>query len=159
MKRITLLFILFFCFISDTISSKKNLPLPRFASIKFNEVNVRKGPVRDCPIEWVFVKKGEPVEIIAEYEQWLKIRDINGEGGWAHATVISGDRYVVVTAKNIIPILASPEKYENIVAKVSSGLRCKLRKSEKNWCKIICQSYEGWIQRKYLWGIYQDEKI
>ena len=58
--------------------SKEKLPIPRFVTIKFDEVNVRTGPVIDCPIEWVFIRKGEPVEIIAEYEQWRKVRDING---------------------------------------------------------------------------------
>jgi len=66
--------------------SKEKLPIPRFVTIKFDEVNVRTGPVIDCPIEWVFIRKGEPVEIIAEYEQWRKVRDINGEGGWVHAS-------------------------------------------------------------------------
>jgi SH3-like domain-containing protein len=37
------------------------LPLPRFASLKSDEVNVRKGPGHDHAIAWVFHRAGLPV--------------------------------------------------------------------------------------------------
>ena len=135
----------------------KKLPVPRYVSIKFNEVNARTGPTEDCPIEWVFIKKGEPVEVIAEYDQWRKIRDINSEGGWVHSRVISGNRSVVFVAKNTMPLVASPGKYDQIVAKLTPQIRCSLHRCEKDWCKVSCRSYKGWIARKFLWGVYPDE--
>lgn len=132
------------------------LPIPRFVTIKFNEVNARTGPEYDCPIEWVFIKKGEPVEVIAEYGQWRKIRDINDEGGWVHSSVISGKRSVVVVAHNIIPLIESPGKYDKIVVKLKPQIRCGLHKCTGDWCLISCKSYKGWISRKFLWGIYPD---
>lgn len=135
----------------------KKLPVPRFVTIKFNEVNVRTGPAVDCPIEWVFIKKGEPVEIVAEYDQWRKIRDVRGEGGWVNASGVSGKRSVIIIAKNTTPLLYAPNKYDNMVVKVSPGLRCGLKKCEADWCLIECQSYKGWISKKYLWGVYPEE--
>ena len=85
--------------------SKEKLPIPRFVTIKFDEVNVRTGPVVDCPVEWVFIRKGEPVEIIAEYEQWRKIRDLSEEGGWVHASALSAKRSVILISKNISLII------------------------------------------------------
>ena len=58
------------------------LPIPRFASLKSDEVNVRTGPGSRYPIDWVFKRKGMPVEIVAEFENWRKIRDWQGAGGW-----------------------------------------------------------------------------
>jgi SH3-like domain-containing protein len=139
------------------LAEQKNLPVPRFVTIKFNEVNARTGPVRDCLIEWVFVKKGEPVEIIAEYDQWRKIRDIKGEGGWVHANVVSGKRSVVVVAEKEISLLSAPDKYDQIVAKLSPQIRCDLHKCKQDWCKVSCKSYKGWVARKFLWGVYPDE--
>lgn len=139
------------------IANKDKLPVPRFVSIKFNEVNVRTGPTKDCPIEWVFIKKGEPVEIIAEYEEWRKIRDIRGEGGWAHASVLSGYRFVVITSNNILPLLKSPGKYDDIIAKLSPGLRCDLKKCKNDWCMVEHKGYKGWVPKKHLWGIYPSE--
>ena len=137
-------------------AAPKNLPVPRFVTIKFDEVNARTGPERDCPIEWVFIKKGEPIEVITEYDQWRKIRDIKGEGGWVHSSVISGKRSVVVVAKNTMPLLKSPGKYDQIVAKLVPQIRCSLYKCQKDWCQIGCKSYKGWIAKKYLWGVYPD---
>lgn len=145
------------CIAFSAFAIPKNLPVPRYVTIKFNEVNARTGPTEDCPIEWVFIKKGEPVEVIAEYDQWRKIRDINGEGGWVHSRVISGNRSVVFVAKNTMPLVASPGKYDQIVAKLIPQIRCSLIKCEKDWCKVNCKSHKGWIARKFLWGVYPDE--
>src|SRR5476649_1199442 len=46
------------------------LPIPRFASLRSDEVNVRTGPGTRYPVDWVFKRKGMPIEIVAEYENW-----------------------------------------------------------------------------------------
>lgn len=154
------IFIIFFLVITNTFSTfatPKKLPIPRFVTIKFDEVNARTGPTKDCPIEWVFIKKDEPVEVIAEYDQWRKIRDINGEGGWVHSRVISGNRSVVFVAKNTMPLVAAPGKYDQVIAKLTPQIRCSLYSCEKDWCRVNCKSYKGWVARKFLWGVYPDE--
>ena len=40
------------------------LPLPRFASLKSGNVNVRVGPGKENAILWNYVKAGLPVEIV-----------------------------------------------------------------------------------------------
>jgi SH3-like domain-containing protein len=157
MSKALVLVIINLIWITAACAVPKNLPIPRFVTIKFDEANARTGPVNDCPIEWVFVKKGEPVEVIAEYEQWRKIRDIKGEGGWVHSSVISGKRSVVIVAKNTMPLLEAPGKYDQIVAKLVPQIRCGLHQCKKDWCQVSCKSYKGWVARKFLWGIYPDE--
>ena len=144
-------------YVHISMAVPNNFPVPRFVTIKFNEVNARTGPENDCPIEWVFVKKSEPVEVIAEFGQWRKIRDIKGEGGWVHSTVIAGNRSVVVVSKNPILLLGSPGKYEDVVVKLLPEIRCSLNKCQKEWCQITCKSYKGWVARKFLWGVYPEE--
>ncbi len=134
--------------------SKKKLPIPRFVTIKFNEVNARTGPAIDCPIKWIFIKKQEPVEIIAEYEQWRKVQDIDGEGGWIHLSALSSKRSVILISDKIVPIISKPGKSQNIIAKLEPGIRCDLIKCEDQWCQIACQSYKGWIAKNLLWGVY-----
>ncbi len=157
MSRLFGVFLVLIHLVSTSLAEQKNLPVPRFVTIKFNEVNARSGPVSDCLIEWVFVKKGEPVEVTAEYDQWRKVRDIKGEGGWVRANAISGKRSVVVVAKKPISLLSAPDKYNQIVAKLSPQIRCDLSKCVQDWCKVSCQSHKGWVARKFLWGVYPDE--
>ena len=132
------------------------LPIPRFASIKSNEVNARIGPTIKSSIEWVFIKKGEPVEIVAEYEQWRQIRDINGEGGWVHSSVLSGKRSVIILGKEIVALTRSASN-NKIVAKVSGNVRCVLNKCKEQYCQVSCQSHTGWLAKSLLWGVYDTE--
>ena len=60
------------------------LPLPRFVSMRTAEINLRTGPGVQYPIEWVYRRQHLPVEIIAEFRTWRKIRDWQGAQGWVH---------------------------------------------------------------------------
>lgn len=131
--------------------------IPRFATIKFNEVNARTGPAIDCPIEWVFISKGEPVEIVAEYEQWRKVRDIKEEGGWVHSSTLSTKRSVILISKNITPLISSPSNYDDVVVYLRPQIRCDWIKCKENWCKISCKTYKGWIVKNLLWGVHTKE--
>ena len=41
------------------------LPLPRFVSLRSEEVNMRTGPGVRYPVDWVYKRKNMPVEVIA----------------------------------------------------------------------------------------------
>lgn len=140
-------------------TNSKKLPIPRFATIKSSEVNARTGPTIKCPIKWVFIKKGEPVEIVAEYEHWRNIRDIKGEGGWVHLSLLSTKRAVIIVSKEAIPLTKAPTTNSQTIAFISPNVRCQLNKCQDNWCKVKCKNYQGWIARKTVWGVYQDEKF
>jgi SH3-like domain-containing protein len=142
-------------------ADNKKLPVPRFASIKSNEVNARAGPSIKSPIEWVFIKKGEPIEIVAEYEQWRQIIDLQGEGGWVHSSVLSGKRFVVAKGKDELQLVKDPNEINlRVTAKLKPQVRCQLNKCKDKWCKVKCKNVEGWIQKKSLWGVYaHEEKI
>ena len=75
------------------------LPIPRFASLRSDEVNVRTGPGPRYPIEWVFKRKAMPVEIVAEFENWRKIRDWQGASGWVHQSLLSGKRSFIIAVR------------------------------------------------------------
>jgi SH3-like domain-containing protein len=127
--------------------------LPRFGAIKTSKVNVRKGPGTKYPIEWVFVSKDEPVEIIAEYGNWYKIRDKSGEGGWSHSSMLNSKRFIVILGDQPKNLFKNYSTRGKLLAKLKPGTRCKLRKCYGNWCKIEHGKYSGWIGRQDIWGI------
>ena len=52
---------------------QSGLKVPRFASLRSGEVNVRTGPGTRYPVEWQFVKRGLPIEITADdREEYLR---------------------------------------------------------------------------------------
>jgi SH3-like domain-containing protein len=156
-SNITLLILAFsLCFTTNGYCNNKKL-LPRFVATKSGEVNARTGPGIKYPIDWIFIKKGEPLEITAEFEQWRYVKDIKGEGGWVHSSVLSGKRSVIIRNKEIVKLQKSADLASRVVAKLLPDLRCQFQKCKAEWCKIKCQSHDGWVLRKYLWGVYPDE--
>lgn len=141
----------------------KSLPVPRFVTIKFNEVNVRVGPDKNFPVTWVFVRAKEPVEIVAEHEQWRKILDIEGEGGWVHSNALSGKRSIIINSKQEVHLFSTSDDADHqIIAHLKPSLRCELLKCKKELCKITCKgtsdkAITGWASRKHLWGVYPEE--
>jgi SH3-like domain-containing protein len=79
------MFFLFFLFSCDLFSShpkvssqKTSLPLPRFACLKSKKINVHVGPGYHYPVVYQYVRQFFPVEIVAEFDLWRKIRDYFG---------------------------------------------------------------------------------
>ncbi len=133
-------------------NAKQESKFPYFASIKTNKVNVRKGPGTKYPIEWVYVNKNEPIEVLTKYENWYKIKDISGEGGWAHSSMISNKRFVIISGENLKNLYKSNSTDSKLIAKLKPGLRCSLKKCFDNWCKIEYGKFSGWILKEDLWG-------
>ena len=80
-----------------TAGKATGLPVPRYVSLKSDRVNLREGPSKDHRTSWVFQRAGLPVEIIAEFETWRRIRDSEGTEGWVLHSLLSGRRTALVT--------------------------------------------------------------
>ena len=132
-------------------------PIPRFVSMKSKSVNVRTGPGKRYPIEWHYINKGEPVEVIAEFEQWRRIRDKFGDGGWVHSSMITGKRKVIMIQKPSTILYESNSQSSKKLAKIGPELRCQVKKCKTSWCQVICKNYKGWVQKENIWGVYLDE--
>jgi len=75
------------------------MPVPRWVTVKAERVNVRRGPSLAQDVLWTYVKTGTPVEVIAEYDAWRRIRDVDGSTGWVKGAMLDGRRNVVVTGR------------------------------------------------------------
>jgi len=133
-----------------------NLPLPRFVSLKSAETNVRRGPSLTHRIDWIYKRADLPVQIIAEYENWRRIVDRDGLGGWVHYTLLSGERTVLVD-EDQTPVRSRPEAAAPEVAVFEPGVIAFLAACEIDWCKIEAGGYKGWALKTALWGVDADE--
>src|SRR5271155_3864127 len=82
--------------LAEPVGSVTPLPLPRYASLKTDRVNLREGPSKDHATKWVFQRAGLPVEITGEFEIWRKVRESEGAEGWVLHTLLSGRRTALV---------------------------------------------------------------
>ncbi len=133
-------------------------PLPRFASLRSDEVNLRAGPGKQYPVEWVFVRRSLPVEVFAEYGQWRKIRDIDGSVGWVHSSLLSAARTVIV-ADTTRTLRHGPADEARPLLRAEAGVLGKLLACEVAWCRVEIAGEKGWMPRRHLWGVYSDETV
>lgn len=133
------------------------LPVPRWVTVKAPRVNVRRGPSLDLDVLWTFVKPGLPVEVIAEYDTWRRIRDQDGSIGWVKAAMLDGRRNVMVTGNVNTAILGAPKADAEAVAYAEPGLVAELVACDGEWCEISSRGYDGFVSRDRLWGVYENE--
>lgn len=143
--------------LASTSFAAKNRNIPRFVTTKSDHVNARKGPGATYPINWVLVRKSEPMKVIAEFEDWRKVEDINGYVGWIHSSVLSTKRSVIVTCKDSCNLRGSNSATSRIVAKLEEGVRCSLEKNKYSFCKLKCNGYKGWLEHRNVWGLLKEE--
>jgi len=134
------------------------LPVPRFVTLATDEVNVRVGPGTNYPIKFIIRKGGLPVEVIREHEIWRQIKDSEGDIGWVHKAMLSGKRAVIIQ-KQIQSLLKKPDETAPPVAKLEPGVIAALEECKPDWCNLSVASYEGWIKRSVIWGVYPDENF
>lgn len=133
------------------------LPVPRWVTIKAPRVNVRRGPSLDLDVLWTYVKPGVPVEVIAEYDTWRRIRDADGGTGWVKAAMLDGRRNVMAIGRVNTAILGAAKADADAVAFAGPGLVAKLVACEGEWCEISTRGYSGFVSRDRLWGVYPSE--
>ena len=134
------------------------LPIPRFASLRSDLVNVRTGPGARYPIDWVFERKSMPVEIVAEYENWRKIRDFQGASGWVHQSLLTGKRSFIIPSKAAI-LHKTPAASAEVVAKLEPEVLGEIYSCAGDWCRVKVSGVSGWLARTEMWGVYKSEPI
>ena len=131
--------------------------LPRFVSLKSNDVNLRVGPSINYPIELKYIQKNLPVEIIDEFDVWRKIQDHENNKGWIHKSLIKGERFILTINKNgnVKNIYNRPNG--KIVGMIKSNNIINLENCLIDWCYISHIDISGWISKDSIWGVYEDE--
>ncbi len=132
--------------------------VPRFVSLSSDKVNVRVGPGKRYPISWVFVRSGWPVEVIAEYERWRQIRDVDGATGWIHGNLLSGRRTILVTKKQR-SVHENPNDESAVTLLAEPGVSGKLVECDGRWCLVEIAGNKGWLKASHFYGVLENEKI
>jgi len=134
------------------------LPLPRFVSLAAERVHVRFGPGKQYPVNWMFARKGLPVEIIEEFDTWRKIRDHDGEEGWIHASLLSSRRTIMVIGE-VRAVRRTPSTDAREVLRAEPGVIGTLFDCEETWCRVEIEGRRGWLQRSEFWGTRPGEIV
>jgi SH3-like domain-containing protein len=147
------------------IGAVTGLPLPRYASLKTDRVNLREGPSKDHRTLWVYQREGLPVEIVAEYETWRRIRDAEGTEGWVLHSLLSGRRSSLITPwtkpdkAETLSLYERADEKAGLVAKLQPNVMAHIKTCNGSWCRVLGKGFDGYIRQDRLWGVYPNERI
>jgi SH3-like domain-containing protein len=139
-------------------ADKTSLPVPRFVTLRSDKVNVRTGPGEQYPIDWVFTRKDMPVEIVAEFNHWHRIRDVEGTEGWVQERMVTGKRAIIVRGQQRA-LRERPSGDAAVVARAEPGVIAKLLECQPGWCRVEAGGVSGWLKRDEIWGVYPGEVV
>jgi SH3-like domain-containing protein len=135
-------------------------PLPRYASLGANRVNLRTGPSMQQAVEWTYQRNGWPVEIIREFGTWRRIRDHDGIEGWVQQNLLSGRRTLVVRGETRA-LHRRADETSPVIARLAPGVQGQIRRCEAGsaWCEVEVRGNRGWLKRAWFWGTYAGEEV
>jgi SH3-like domain-containing protein len=133
------------------------LALPRFGSIRGQSVNMRTEPDLHYPVRWVLVRETLPVEVVASFEQWYRIRTYEHDEGWIHESMLSNKHYALVVGEVLRPLYAHPDGNANRVAQLEPHVIVALTSCKAGWCAVHVQHYDGFMPTQALWGVPHED--
>ncbi len=142
---------------SQACDTPSGQPVPRFVTLRFDEVRGRVGPSTTHPVRWEYRRSGLPVEIIAETEEWRRVRDPDGEESWMHRRTLSGRRAVQV--RDAVSLHARPDGESPETARAEPGAILSLERCRLGWCRLESGGHRGWVRAPALWGVYAYELV
>ena len=156
-----LFIIIFFILASTNLYANKgpvtNFEMPRFVSLKSNDVNLRVGPSINYPIKIKYVKTNLPVEIVDEFDVWRKIIDHEDNTGWIHKNLLKGDRFILILSKKKKSKNIFNRPNGNIIGTIQNNNIVSLETCIYKWCYISTKEIEGWLSKNNIWGVYENE--
>jgi SH3-like domain-containing protein len=143
------------------VGTDTGLHLPRFASLKTDEVNMRAGPGEQYPVLWQYQRRDLPIKIEREFEKWRLVEDMDGIKGWMHEATLTGHRNFVITGTADVTLRAQVNDTAEAVATLKPGVIGRLRACDAAslWCQVQVQSYQGFVRRSDIWGVQEGEAI
>jgi SH3-like domain-containing protein len=140
--------------------SNSGLPLPRFASLRSDEVNLRAGPGTRYPIDWIYKRRDLPVEIEREFEVWRLVQDPDGTKGWVHQATLTGRRSFIVTGGDAT-LRRDAREAAAPVAILKPGVIGHIRScaAATEWCQVQAGDYRGYLRRSQFWGTLPGEVV
>lgn len=133
------------------ISEYSGQPVPRYASLRYDKVNGRHNPDDRAAIDWTYTRRGLPVVVVRESNEWWRIRDPQGDETWIKSSQLAGNRTVVATAPGAV--LRKPGPGAPVQATFVAGSVLQLKSCVDGWCQVEAEGRAGHAPEHLFWGV------
>ena len=93
------------------------------------------------------MRRGLPVEVIAEFDAWRRIRDWQNTVGWVHQSMLDGKRTALIVGSDR-GLVREPVDTAPLVARLAPGVVARLLECDGLWCRL---NAEQKAQALYRW--------
>ncbi len=131
---------------------------PYFASIRATKARMRKGPGRNYPASWLYVRPDLPVRVLDSYKEWRKVEDPGGTTGWMQGNLLSDDRTAIVLGSEAT-LHAAPDPGAKLLYRAAPGVVGRLSKCARGWCLFDVHGRVGYVEANRLWGVEPQEAV
>lgn len=135
-----------------SLLSAQVLEKPYWAALRFNETNMRVGPSREYPIDWVYKRKGLPVRVLRSRDEWDLVEDPEGTKGWISGSQLTRTRGALVIGEEPVAMREEPLANAKLRWRAEPGVVASLLTCRDGWCEIDAEGKTGWVPADGLWG-------
>lgn len=133
-------------------SRAEDVPVPYWASLRVDEVNMRVGPGEDYRINWVYRRLQLPMKVIRLKEGWRLVRDPDGAQGWVMARFLTRQRGAIVSGTGLADMREQGNAGARLLWRVEPGVVGKLGDCADGWCRFDASGHVGFIEQRRIWG-------
>lgn len=137
---------------SDTARAQDR-EVPFWATMRYDEVNMRVGPSVDYPIDWVYKRKGLPVKVVRLREGWRLIEDHEGAQGWVASSQLSPKLGALIVGEGMAELREEAVTGSAIRWRAEPGVVGELLRCRDAFCEIDVAGRSGWVAQERLWGV------
>lgn len=135
------------------ISLFSGKPVPRFESLQHDLVNGRSGPSLAHPIRWQYERRGLPMLILKESEDWRFVEDPDGARVWVHERMFSETLTAIVLRETVVR--AGPAEDARGLVRLAPGAIVEVMSDTGGWLRVSADGHRGWTPVENLWGRQQ----
>lgn len=132
---------------------------PYWASIASGEAMMRRGPGRNYPAEWLYVRRDLPIRVVEVYQEWRKIEDPDGTQGWMLVSLLSDTRTAIVRGSEPRPLHERADAASPVRFRAQPGVVGRISRCGGGWCRLAVGSRAGFIRADQIWGIGPGESL
>jgi len=94
-----------------------------------------------------------PFEVVVKLDQWVKVRDANGEVGWVEGSAL-GTRATVVVTVPLADVRAAPDPQSPLVFEAYKQVLLEvLEPAAQGWVRVRHRDgQDGYIRTSHVWG-------
>ena len=126
---------------------------PVWLSLKYNKTYLRSGPSKQNKVLWTYKQQGLPIKVKRKKGDWYEVEMPEKINGWINLSQVSKKRKILIIANENIEVRKKNHFSAKIIAKAGKNVVGDLMNCDKNFCKIDFHEIEGFVEKKFLWGV------